>query len=400
MKQIYKIKIEPLTAVHIGTGEKLLPIDYTLVAPKNSSTKNYVKFSSDRIIDSILSSGTSQQKQELQKASDENNINALAAFFQKYFYLGIDYDSRITQSFFDLYSKKIKLGLFENSLEVNQILHHETKPYIPGSSIKGAIRTAVLNKSLLKDLPQEVYDDLLEMANNEKQKDLRKAGKYDDKIQVKALSMLKVKDIDNAKLDPFRCIEITDCDFSSKTQLVGQMENLKIDRHKNELQSESMQIIAESISGKLADCKFSSSEFLIRINEDLQNIELNNGFCINFQISLKEIISACNFFFRKQFNEEYKKFYQDAYDKIDKISELKQIIDAIPENSENEFLLRVGRWSQIEYVTFGKDFRNPKTPVKKGKVMPSGTSRTVLNYNGQYLPMGWCKCTVENEEEK
>lgn len=396
MKQIYKIKIEPLTAVHIGTGEKLLPLDYTLVAPKNSSTKNYVKFSSDRIIDSILTSGTSQQKQELQKASDENSMNALAAFFQKYFYLGIDYDSRITQSFFDLYSKKIKLGLFENSLEVNQILHHETKPYIPGSSIKGAIRTAVLNKSLLKDLSQEVYDDLLEMANNERQKDFKKAGRYEGKIQNRALEMLPVKDIDNAKLDPFRCVEIADCNFSSKSLLVGCMENVKIDRFTKKLCSESMQIISESILGRLAENK-TSSDFVIRINADLQNIELNNGFCINLQISLKEIISACNFFFKKQFNEEYSKFYKNAYDKVDKILELKEIIDSISENSENEFLLRVGRWSQIEYVTFGNDFRNPKTPSKKDKIMPYGTSRTVLNYNGQYLPMGWCKCSVEEQ---
>lgn len=397
MKEIYKIKIEPLTAVHIGTGEKLLPIDYTLVAPGNSSTKNYVKFSSDRIIDSILKSGSSVQKQELQKVSDENNMNALAKFFQKYFYLGIDYDSRITNGFLNLYSQKIKLGLFENSLEVNQMLHHKEKPYIPGSSIKGAIRTAILNQSLLKDLPQEVYDELLEMAENEKQKDFKKTGKYEDKIQSKALLMQKVKDIDNAKLDPFRCIEITDCKFSAKNQLVGQMENLKIDKFKHELTSESMQIIAETIPGKFADSK-AASDFIIRINEDLQNIELANGFCINKQIDLQEIVLACNYFFKKQFNEEYKKFYQDAYDKVDKIFELKKTIDAIPENSETEFLLRVGRWSQIEYVTFENDFRNPKTPNRKGKIMPYGTSRTVLNYNGQYLPMGWCKCSVENKE--
>lgn len=396
MKQIYKIKIEPLTAVHIGTGEKLLPLDYTLASPNSSETKRYVKFSSDKIIDSILKSGTSRQKQELQTASESNNINDLCQFFQKYFYLGIDYDGIITKDFANLFSKKIKDGLFSNSLEVSQILHYGKDSYIPGSSIKGAIRTAILNKSLLKDLPQDIYEDLKKMANNERQKDFKKAGRYEGKIQNRALEMLPVKDIDNAKLDPFRCVEIADCNFSSKSLLVGCMENVKIDRFTKKLCSESMQIISESIPGRLAENKI-SSDFVIRINEDLQNIELNNGFCINLQISLKEIISACNFFFKKQFNEEYSKFYKNAYDKVDKILELKEIIDSISENSENEFLLRVGRWSQIEYVIFGNDFRNPKTPSKKGKIMPYGTSRTVLNYNGQYLPMGWCKCSVEEQ---
>lgn len=395
MKECYNIKIEPLTAVHIGTGEKLLPTDYTLVSPNGSERKNYVKFSSDQIIDSILKTGTPKQKQELQRVSDENNINSLASFFQKYFYLGIDYDSRITNGFLNLYLQNINSGLFENSLEVNQMLHHGAKPYIPGSSIKGAVRTAILNKALidLRDLQIDSYNDLRKMANNEKQKDYKKSGYYEDKIQAKALEILKVKGIDNAKLDPFRCIEITDCDFSAKNQIVGQMENFKIDRAKKELYSEGMQMIAEAISGKLADGK-TSSEFIIRINEDLQNIELSNGFCINKKIDINEIISACNFFFKTQFSNEYKTFYQDAYNGVDKIVELKNVIDTIPYNSTNEFLIRIGHWSQIEFVTFEKDFRNPKTPVRKGKVMPYGTSRTVMNYNGQYLPMGWCKCTV------
>lgn len=43
MKEIYKIKIEPLTAVHIGSGNSLLPIDYTLVNPNNSTEKTLCK---------------------------------------------------------------------------------------------------------------------------------------------------------------------------------------------------------------------------------------------------------------------------------------------------------------------------------------------------------------------
>lgn len=393
MKEIYKIKIEPLTAVHIGSGNTLSPLDYAIEKPNNSTEKRYVKFSSDKIIDTILSTGTAQQKQELQNVSDLNDINALAKLFRKHFYLGIDYDSKVTHDFLNLYSTKIGSGLFTNSLEVNQMFHHSANPYIPGSSIKGAVRTAILNQAL-KDLPQERYDDLLKMADKEKSLDSKKSGRYEKKIQNKALLMLSVKNIDDAKLDPFRCVEISDCEFSAKNQLVARMENAKIDKFKKELCSVSMQIIAETIPGKLADCN-ASSGFTIKINEDLQNIELPTGFCINKQIDLQEIISACNLFFKSCFDEEYKRFYKNAYERVDKICELKKIIDSIPENSETEFLIRLGRWSQIEYVTFEDNFRNPKTPIKKGKVMPYGTSRTVLNYDGQYLPMGWCKCTVE-----
>lgn len=395
MKKTYKIKIEPLTAVHIGTGNELLPTDYTVVpVPNNPAVKKYVKFSSNKIIDKILSGGSSQQKSELQKVCDSNDINQLAKFFNKYFFMGIDYDANITRDFNSVYSKKINQGLFENSLAVNEMLHHANKPYIPGSSIKGAVRTAVLNQILLRDMSDKEYNELVSMADEKKQKDFKKSGNYEKQIQEKALSMLKVQKIDSAKLDPFRCVEISDCEFSAKNQIVGKMRNAKIDKFKKELIFNDMQIIAEAICGKLTK-KENCSEFELRINEDLQNVELQNGFCINMPIDLEKIISSCNFFFKSQFNEEYKKFYKEAYEGVEEIFELKKIIDSIPENSVNQFLIRVGRWSQVEFVTFEENFRNPKTPTKRGKVMPSGTSRTVFNYDGQYLPMGWCKCTVQ-----
>ena len=52
-KKIYTIEIEPLTGVHIGTGEKLTPIDYA-VKPINRKDM-YLKFSSDKILDRLIS---------------------------------------------------------------------------------------------------------------------------------------------------------------------------------------------------------------------------------------------------------------------------------------------------------------------------------------------------------
>ena len=380
MKQIYKIKIEPLTAVHIGTGNKLLPTDYTITSsPDNPNIKKYVKFSSDKIIDKILNSGTPQQKAELQKACDSNNMNQLAKFFNKYFRMGSDYEANITRSFSRLYSDKIGKDLFKNSLAVDEMLHHANKPYIPGSSIKGAVRTAILNKNLLEDMSDDEYYELIN------------AKKRDEKqIQEKALLMLKkVKGIDNAKLDPFRCIEISDCEFSAENQIVGQNRIVKLNREQELVGKDNKaQIIVEAIAGKLTK-KETVSKFELRINEDLQNIELPNGFCINYQINLEDIISACNFFFKAEFDKEYEKFYKNASDGVDKIFELKKLIDSISEDSKTEFLLRIGRWSQVEYVTFCDDFRDQK--------IRNNTSRTIFDYDDQYLPMGWCKCTVEDK---
>ena len=43
MKECYKIKIEPLTAVHIGTGNSLSLLDYKL-SKTSSGLIKYVRF--------------------------------------------------------------------------------------------------------------------------------------------------------------------------------------------------------------------------------------------------------------------------------------------------------------------------------------------------------------------
>ncbi len=399
MKKTYKIKIEPLTALHVGTGEKITPLDYKMVKVKSSDGKikrKYARFSTDSILRRIATD--ENLSSEFDKFSEKSDMKSLQSFFHSQVENeDILYLCEVTKDFEEKYNENIKKDPLQNAAEVLEMYRPEGAkfPTIPGSSIKGAIRTAILNQVLLKEMSDSEYDELVSMADEKKQKDLKKSGSYEKQIQEQALSMLKVSGIDSAKLDPFRCVEISDCEFSAKNQIVGKMRNAKIDKFKKELVFNDMQIIAEAICGKLTK-KENYSEFELRINEDLQNAELNNGFCINMQIDLEKIISACNFFFKKEFNEEYQKFYKDAYDGVDEIFELKKIIDSIPENSTNQFLIRVGRWSQIESVTFEENFRNPKTPTKKGKVMPSGTSRTVFNYDGQYLPMGWCRCTVQN----
>ena len=108
---------------------------------------------------------------------------------------------------------------------------------------------------------------------------------------------------------------------------------------------------------------------------------------------MQNIIDSCNDFYSNEFDEEYDKFYKDVYEYIDLVDKLKQIINETSKK-QDQFILRLGRWSQVESMTL-EDFRAPKTPSRKGKQMPYGTTRTVFDYNGEYLPMGWCVCTVE-----
>ena len=75
------------------------------------------------------------------------------------------------------------------------------------------------------------------------------------------------------------------------------------------------------------------------------------------------------------------------------ISKLKIILsNSIKE--KNTFIVRVGRFSQLEFVTMEESFR-AYWDTKKKSIKQNGETRTVFDYDGQYIPLGWCKCKVE-----
>jgi CRISPR-associated protein Csm5 len=153
----------------------------------------------------------------------------------------------------------------------------------------------------------------------------------------------------------------------------------------SEMKYNEFQIFAEMIKGYLLDCS-KSVESTITIDEDLQNIK--GG--VSKHISINDIIKSCNSFYLKQFTEEYDKFYANKMNRVKIIDSLYDEIDSISK-SKNQFVIRVGRWSQCEAMTYQPPFRKPKTDDDKS----FGATRTVLNYDGEFVPLGWCKCTIK-----
>ncbi len=251
-------------------------------------------------------------------------------------------------------------------------------PVIPGSSLKGSIRTAVLNAAL------ETYAMRYELKH-----------RPDGKIQQE---LLKFSD---AKNDPFRAVQIGDCIFEGKgTQCVGIIKNIKYDRRNEETAvHNSSQIQAEVIKGYFmensSEINLCGESFFV-LNSDLTDINLPEKI-ISKKIKALDIVKACNTFYFEEFESEYKKHYKDALNsECNSITDLyKELKSIVAKNNSNEFIIRVGRWSQVEFVTYGHDFRNPKTPKNK----PYGTTRWVFNNDGQYLPLGWCKCTLTPMED-
>jgi CRISPR-associated protein Csm5 len=402
-RKIYTIT--PLTGIHIGTGEELTPLDYTITDKIGNTTISksaYCKFSCDRILQRLMNDNKASS--DFYNASVEGNMKDLQKFFQDHCTSmdDVDYLCEVTKGFAEIYNEICNKDYNPKAGRVYQMYHTEEinnkmkVPAIPGTSIKGSIRTALLNY-FLAGLSESEYDDAMNEINVFEQKKDLTGGENNLKQ--------KLLEYSDAKNDPFRAISLSDCSFKDiRTQLVGCLKVVYF--YKESLNPLKINIQAEVIRGELLGGN-AKSEVCISIDDKLQKMP----FAPNKDetprrlktIDFDDIRDSCNYFYWREFGEferEYDKFYRNVSDGTEDLivklrKELKKAID----DTKKQFIIRVGRWSQVEYVTFGKDFRKPV--IKKGKKDDKppkwGTTRTLFDYNGSYLPMGWC--VLKEKEE-
>ena len=381
MKKIYKLTVEPITPIHIGTGNILTPLEYKTVLTKTGN--KYLRFSSDSILSRIAADKSLSL--EFEKTTQLNDMSKYHEFFDKNCSSDdVLYTCLMTDEFRKKYFENKQKDPTQNAAQVYEIFRDTNSPHpvIPGSSLKGSIRTAVL-QGLLNQITDAEYNKLEDEFNS--LKDNQKKS-FDAKLQKKILNNFENKD--SAKTDPFRAVEIADCKFDGRNgQIVGLVKNISTLKNGELKAMEKLQIQVEAILGSIIGSD-KISESVLRINEKLQNL---NG--VSRRITADTIINFCNEFYIKQFEDEYEYFYKNAYDKVDLISKLRIILsNSIKE--KNTFIVRVGRLSQLEFVPMEENFRaywDSKNKCLKQK----GDTRTVFDYDGQYIPLGWCKCKVE-----
>jgi CRISPR-associated protein Csm5 len=384
-KQHYTVTVTPLTGVHIGTGEELTPLDYKLaskVGDIDFRKPMYWRFSSDKILKRLIEEGNDMTA--FDRASTVGNMKELQRFFQAHCTnkSDTDYPCDMTKGFHRLYDENREKDPIQNAAKVYEMYRPEgsARPVIPGSSIKGALRTGVLN-GCVESLSDSEYEDL-------------QRERFADVIEKRLLHY------NDTKNDPFRALSVGDCGFSaSNTQLVGLLKNISVAKFTGELTAlKKLQIQAEVIKGVLLGGK-ASADMTVTIDADLQKTPFagrrNEEPGKLMALSVKRIMAACNTFYLAAFLNEYRTFYQNAMDDtVKSIVALKSLLeDAVKQ--ENQCIIRVGRWIQVEFVTLDENLRKPKTPNIRGKQLGFGNTRTVFDYDGQYIPLGWCILKVK-----
>jgi len=347
---INKYNIEIMSPVHIGNGNKISPMEYILED----------KF--DRIdMDSLFEDKDFPKDEFIEKA-------------KSYVYLGSFYPNIAKRH--KLYSLEVcdELKKKKRVKEVFEFIKSGGKAYIPGSSLKGSIRTAILYYAIRNDV--EIYSlvknqltQLSIMGGNKKKADDQVEEKFFGKTTYDFMKGCIVSDSNLASPDILKLelIKVLSVNIANKLQ------------PKLELLAETLVGNKFEISIKIDDFYFKGEAKELGFSNKKEYLENLPNICNEYSKSLIEY--EIDFF--KKYGNEYK-------DLIEFYENLKNI--------ENGFLLRISwgsGWHSMSVARlfqeepFFMELRKKFRLGRKGiKIFPK--SRKVV-VDDKIYPLGWIK---------
>ena len=334
------IKIETLTPVHVGSGNLLHNnLDFIRVdIKKGDDYKPHIVVISEEKVWKLL--GEQHLDNWLQAISNRENLS----FFLRRF--APDAKSK------EYAKRRIPLygGLKDNDTLKETIHNGLGFPYIPGSSIKGSIRTALL--ASLANNVQQADDKIIVKTRDREGNIVPKKDKYGNNL-VSANKIEQELFGEDPNRDIFRFIQVGDAYFEKETEIATRLINLNIRQSENNLWDTSKSQIVEAIG------KEAKSEFQLKVSKNYYDFVKNNY----RQAGNLPIFSICDLFML--INEHTRKLvekdisYWNDIDKIgdkiggdDYVNEMQQILLEI-DNCEagKSCVLRVGHASGWRFIT-------------------------------------------------
>lgn len=335
----YKVECEILSPLHIGAGDTIEPMDYVI----KDGRLHGISF--ERFCARLDKAGGAA----FEALIDKGNLVEIRSFVARNFAPERDAlcSVEVSPQVEALY--KSKINDIRHQLMIAPFIKTEGAevPYVPGSSLKGAVRTAIISEAARKSGLKPPRD-----AREERQ------------FEAQVLNSRDPKD------DPFRGLKIRDKSLAPGETIVREVKNVSRKRGPS-----AIPMICE-VSHSLVNGKPVVFEAEVIIDEDLFGAGFLSG-----KLTMAEVIASCNAFYGEKMKREHSKFYKGTAS--EKVSE--RLLSVPLENGS--FLLRIGRFQGAESVTLD-GYRNPRPP---GNKTVWGTSRNLAE--GIY-PMGWVKATV------
>ena len=342
---IYHLEIEILTPLHIGSGEEIDPYEYVIKAGRLYKIN---------LADFLYHLSPAEQEKFDKISTDIVRLRQFIrnkANFDKFSEFSVEVSSTVESIY------ETKFQDIHNQLVISPFIRELSSPFIPGSSLKGAMRTAVIFELFRGKANRKMRGDIFEAELLKSQR-----GFYSEKDQ-----RFITRGLDGGK-DPFRAIKITDAKLPENTTYIERVETFS--RKSGKIEPLNIQILKEithsSFQNKhvMFTGELRVDDELIKRNPEIKLKSINKDFilraCANFT---REIIdSELDYFAGQPTVEIYEQLRNESIDK--EVS-----------------LLRLG---------WGSGFDSMTVNLKQQKPRSVQTRKLVDNV----LPLGWTKVKI------
>ena len=331
-QDIVKVRAEILTPVHIGDGSTLEPLEYVI-------RDRFYRVN----LEEWLSALPTERLKEFKKLTgrdyaQKSVLTSLRRFVKdnidtvKY----VEWVADVSDEVKGIYDSKFDSP--ENQLPVTPFIRTGIRPYLPGSSIKGAVRTAYLN--LLKSGTPIREKKKAELVEGE----LLRANIPGKEGRPPRFAIDK---------DPFRAIKVKDAFLPEGATYFAEVINYnKKDGHLNPT---SIQILTEVTYGSLLS-KTVTFDLEIQIDRKVLHHQQSGIESLHKNITVQALLHACNNFYTKALKEESDKFLTG----VSGGDYIREVYEQILENAKGGYLFRLGWGSGLISMTISEDLRTER----------------------------------------
>ncbi len=385
----YQVQIEVVSALHIGTGEKLRGVSFFkrnnsvfIIDPKKLLAR--VKESS-RLADAYVIAV--EQNQRMDQFLDQNHIG------------------------FSDVAMEIPSGRDVGNEILPFIQTVDGWPYVPGSTLKGAVRSALLRYRLLSQ--QTALDDIqakMRKTLDWRRKEIKKNPGDKDRITKECRQKMN-QELKNAFFgtdehhDVMRCFQFGDCEFEDDSDTeIATVQVLSTTRSKT-LAPKNIRLNPEIVgqggkfSGSMSVNTFLLTPIAAELKFPIASQELNVG----------KLLAACNQVAADDMAREFRFYSEFGHATLAKW--YRDVLEVRYKNlRKNECLLHLAwgsgfgpktpddlypddvfediRWA-FNLGKFVPDEQGKRIPIK-----PFPKSRKIVVSGERQIPLGWIKITV------
>ncbi len=393
----HRLKGWAVSPIHIGDGTKIDPSGFMLNGNRL-----------DRFEPAQVISNLGEKKQlEYIKMLKQNGLKEAQDLLRKNAYKFILENIAVSQH--SINDIQISFDNLKRLGELSPFIRTGGKPFIPATTIKGALRTAYLAK--IADGNQKLRQDTINLANNDR------VGNTSRTANTFQQSALEYKN-NTIEKDPFRDLMVTDGKLSQNSTIYDKVQIAKLsgDGGVRFEQEKGIQIHVERLNSIFDNIPTAINPAEIEIEialPEAQNIEkrqkLNAEKSPNTRLKIDILRSANNVHHAKLWFLELNSFYQGTgTDSLMngfvsalgiKVNNADEFAKAL--NEKGAWLLKIGRFAHfeaksIEGMRFGEK-RGTKGNQPKFIKDHAGTRQLAKNQNNIPLPFGWVILFDENK---